>query len=51
MYESTESGISPLMVIPRTIQEIEEDIRWEEAASECQGTRTQSEALQKKKHI
>ena len=26
-YESAESGISPLMVIPRTTQEIEEDIR------------------------
>ena len=31
MYESAESGISPLMVIPRTTQEIEEDIRREEA--------------------
>ena len=29
MYESAESGISPLMVIPRTTQEIEEDIRRE----------------------
>ena len=27
MYESAESGISPFMVIPRTTQEIEEDIR------------------------
>ena len=27
MYASTESGISPLMVIPRTTHEIEEDIR------------------------
>ena len=27
MYESAESWISPLIVIPRTTQEIEEDIR------------------------
>ena len=27
MYERTESGISPLMVIPRTTQDIEEYIR------------------------
>ena len=46
MYESTESWISPLMVIPRTTQEIEEEIRREEAADESQGTRTQEEALQ-----
>ena len=51
MYESTESGISPLMVIPMTSQEIEEDIRREEAAGESQGTRTQAEALQTKKKI
>ena len=51
MYESTESGISPLMVIPRTTQEIEEEIRQEEAAYESQGTRTQPDALQIKKHI
>ena len=31
MYESVESGISPLMVIPITTQEIEEEIRREEA--------------------
>ena len=40
MYESAESGISTLMVIPRTTQEIEEDIRREEAADGSQGTRT-----------
>ena len=49
MYESAESGISPLMVIPRTTQEIEEKIRREEAEAEPQGTRTQAEALQTKK--
>ena len=49
MYESAEIGISPLMVIPRTTQEIEEDIRREEAAAEYQGTGTQSEAPQMKK--
>ena len=32
MYESVESGISPLMMIPKTTQEIEEDILREEAA-------------------
>ena len=48
MYESAESGISPLMVIPRTTQEIEEEIRREEAEAESQGTRTQSEALHMK---
>ena len=37
------------MVIPRTTQEIEEDIWQEEAASESQGTRNQAEALQIKK--
>ena len=42
MYESAESGILPLMVIPRTTQEIEEYIWWEEAASGYQVTRTQS---------
>ena len=31
MYESAESGISPLMVIPRTTQETEEYIKREEA--------------------
>ena len=49
MYESAESGISPLMVIPITTQEIEEAIRREEAESESQGTRTQAEALKTKK--
>ena len=49
MYESADSGVSPLMVIPRTTQEIEEDIRREEAEAESQGTRTQSEALHMKK--
>ena len=49
MYEIRESGISPFMVIPRTTQEIEEDIWQEEVAAESQGTRTQSEALQMKK--
>ena len=49
MYESAESGISPLMVIPRTTQEIEEYNRREESEAESQGTRTQAEALQMKK--
>ena len=49
MYESAESGISPLMVIPRTTQEIEEEIKRKYAKSESQGTRTQVEALQMKK--
>ena len=49
MYESAESGISPFMVIPRTKQKIEEDIRREEAEAESQGTRTQAEAPQMKK--
>ena len=49
MYESAESGISPLMLIPRTTQEIEEEIRREEAEAGSQGTRTQAEALQMKK--
>ena len=34
MYESAESGISPLMVIPRTTQEIEDEIRQKEAEYE-----------------
>ena len=38
MYESSESGISPLMVIPKTTQDIEEEIRREVAAAESQGT-------------
>ena len=33
------------MVIPRMTQEIEEEIRREEAEAESQGTRTQAEAL------
>ena len=49
MHESAESGISPLMVIPRTTQEIEEEIRGEDVEAESQGTRTQAEALQMKK--
>ena len=49
MYESAESGIFPLMVIPRTTQKTEEDIRREEAEAESQVTRTQVEALQMKK--
>ena len=49
MYESAESGISPLMVIPRMTQEIEEDISREEVEAESQGTRTQAEALHMKK--
>ena len=46
MYESAESGISPLMVIPITTKEFEEEIRQEEAAAASNGTRTQEEALQ-----
>ena len=49
VYESAESGISPLMVTPRTKQETEEEIRREEAAAEYQKTKTQAEALQTKK--
>ena len=49
MYESAESGISTLMVIPKTTQEIEEEIWQEEVVSESQSTRTQSKALQMKK--
>ena len=37
------------MVIPKTTQDIEEEIRREEAAAESQGTRTQAEAMQMKK--
>ena len=48
MYESAEIGISPLMVIPITTPEIEEEIRREEAVAEPQGTRTKAEALQMK---
>ena len=51
MYESAESGILPLLVIQRTTQEIEEEIRREEAEAESQGTRTQAEALQMKNQI
>ena len=46
MYESAESGISPLMVIPRTAQKIEEEIRRKEAEAESQDTGTQAESLQ-----
>ena len=46
MYESVESGISPLIVIPRTTQEIEEEFLREEAAEKYQCTQTQSEAFQ-----
>ena len=49
MYESAESEISPLMVIPITTQEIEEEIRRKEVGAESQGTITQSVALQTKK--
>ena len=49
MYESAEIGISLLVVIPRTTQSFEEEIRREEAAAESQGTRTQAEALQMEK--
>ena len=49
MYESADSRISPLMVIPRTTQKTEEEIRQEKAEAESQGTRTQAEALQMKK--
>ena len=51
MHESAESGISPLMVIPRTTQQTEEEIYREEAAAESQGTRTQLEAMQMKNKI
>ena len=37
MYESAEIGISPLIVVPRTTQEIEEEIRREEEEAESQG--------------
>ena len=49
MYESADRKISQLMVIPRTTQEIEEDISREDSEYESQGTRTQTEALQMKK--
>ena len=51
IYESVESGTSPLMVIPRTTQEIEEYNCREEAAAESQGTRTQLGPLQMEKQI
>ena len=41
MYETAESGISSMMVIPRTTQEIEEDVRKEEEEAESQGEKTQ----------
>ena len=43
MYESAESRILPLMVIPITTQEIEEDIRRQEEEVESQGKRTQAD--------
>ena len=49
MHQSAESGIPTLMVIPRTTQETEEEIRREEAADEFKGARTQAEALKTKK--
>ena len=49
MYESEETGISILIGIPRTTQEIEEDIRREEAEAESKGKRTQAESFQMKK--
>ena len=49
MYESAENEISPLMVIPRTTQEIEKYIRREEAEAESQGTGTQAETVPKRK--
>ena len=49
IYESAESGILPLMVIPRTTQETKKNIRREEAEAESQGTITQAEALHMKK--
>ena len=38
-----------MIVIPRTTQEIEEEIRREESEAQSKGTRTQAEALQMKK--
>ena len=49
MYERSENGISPLIVIPITTQDIEENIRREEVEAGSQGTRTQAEALQMEK--
>ena len=51
IYKSTESGISPLIVIPRTTPDIEEYIWWEEVVVESQCTRNQSVALQMKNQI
>ena len=51
MYESAESCISPLMMIPSNAQEIEEEIWQEEAAAEYQGTRTQLGPLHIKNQI
>ena len=50
MYESAESGISPLTLIPRTTQETEEEIIREETEAESQGTRNQAGALHMKKN-
>ena len=49
MYESAESGISPLMVIPITTQEIEEEIMREEAVDKSKGTRNKTETMNMKK--
>ena len=49
MYESADRKISQLMVIPRTTQEIEEEIRREDTEDESQGTRKPAQALQMKK--
>ena len=51
MKKSSESGISPLVVIPRTTQDIEEEIRREEASEKSQRTRTKYEASQLEKLI
>ena len=51
MYESEESGISPLMVISRTTQDSEEVISREEAEAGSQGKRSQAEVLQMKNQI
>ena len=50
MYESAESGISPLTLIPRTPQEPEEELIREETEAESQGTRNQAGALHMKKN-
>ena len=45
MYDSAEIRISPLMVIPRTTQDIDKDIRQEEADDESKDTRTKFESF------